>query len=294
LKILKIKNKSNMANQKTISKQISFSGIGVHSGLKVNITLRPALANRGIVFRRTDLSKNNEILALYSNVSETKLGTTISNQQNVSVLTIEHLMSALWACDIDNIIIEIDNKEVPIMDGSARPFIEEIKKAGVKKLNEKRKILKILREVSVSENDARISIKPAKNYSINMEVDFSYGKIGKQKFDFSGKQEDFIKKVSQARTFCAKKEIEAMKNMGLAKGGSLDNAMVFDEKGLINKGGFKYECEVVRHKMLDCVGDMHTAGYFIQGKIEAYKTGHRLNNMLLRKVFSHDNNYAII
>jgi UDP-3-O-[3-hydroxymyristoyl] N-acetylglucosamine deacetylase len=280
--------------QKTIAKKISFSGIGLHSGVKVNVSLCPALANSGIIFRRIDVTEKNEIPALYNNVIQTQLGTVIANTNGISVSTIEHLMSALWACDIDNLIVEIDNEEVPIMDGSAKPFIEEIKGVGVKELSEKRKMLKILKEVSFEDGDAKISIKPDEKYSIDIRVDFPYGKIGKQVVNFSGQQEDFINAICGARTFCAKKEIEAIKSIGLAKGGSLDNAMVFDDNGLVNEGGFRYECEVARHKLLDCVGDMFTAGYFIQGKIEAHKTGHKLNNMILKKVLGDKRNFMII
>jgi len=285
-----------MTKQKTILKSISFSDIGLHSGVEVNINLLPTEANTGIIFERidVDLGENRKIPALYKNVSETQLGTVITNENKVSVSTIEHLMSALWACDIDNVIIEIDNKEVPIMDGSAKPFIKEIQKAGIKEFDVGRKTLRILREVSVEDKDAKITIKPSEDYSINMEVNFPYGNIGKQTFSFSGKQEDFKKEVSKARTFCNEKEIEMMRKMGLARGGSLDNAMVFNEEGILNESGFRYDCEVARHKLLDCVGDMFTAGYFIQGEIEALKTGHKLNNMLLRKIFSSKENYKIV
>jgi len=285
-----------MKKQKTILNSVTFSGIGLHSGVEVNIILYPALENTGIIFRRIDIDtgENRDVSALYNNVFETQLGTVITNENKVSVSTIEHLMSALWACDIDNILIEIDNKEVPIMDGSAKPFIMEIQKAGVQELEADRKFLKILCEVSVEDKDTKITIKPSKDYSINMEVDFPYGNIGKQVFKFSGKQEDFIKEVSKARTFCNEKEIEMMRKMGLARGGSLNNAMVFNEKGVLNEGGFRYDCEVARHKLLDCVGDMFTAGYFIQGKIKALKTGHGLNNKLLRKIFSSKENYEIV
>lgn len=282
-------------NQKTIDRVIEFDGTGLHSGVTVHIKLLPAKANTGIIFRRVDLKENNEIKVAYSNVKNTRLGTTIINSNGASVLTIEHFMAALWACDIDNLIIEIDNKEVPILDGTAGAFVDKIKKGGIKDLGVKRKILKVLKEVSVVEEGKKISIKPCDCFSIDMNVEYKYGNIGKQGLEFSEKQkESFSKTVGKARTFCYKNEIETMRKMGLAKGGSLDNAMVFDDEGIINESGLRMENEVVSHKVIDCIGDMFTSGYFMQGKIEADKTGHTLNNKLLRKLFESKENYEII
>ena len=268
--------------QKTINSKINFSGIGLHSGLKVNISLIPS-DNGGIIFKRTDKKLDNIIVPNCNNVVNTQLGTTIANN-NVKVLTIEHLMSALWACDIDNVIIEIDNEETPIMDGSAIKFIEEIKRAGIKELNTERKYLQFAKKIEVIDGDKFMQYIPDENFSVDMAVDFSYGKIGKQHHFFDGNQQNFINKIAKARTFCNKNEIDYMHQHGLAKGGSLDNAMVFDDNGIINENGFRIEQEVVKHKLLDCIGDLFTTGFFIKGKIIANKSGHTLHNIFAKKL----------
>lgn len=280
--------------QKTIKNEIAFSGIGLHSGVNVNIKIKPAQENVGIVFRRIDIKEHdNEVKALYKNVVNTQLGTTIANQYGVVVQTIEHFMSAMWACEIDNAIIEIDNQETPIMDGSAEIFIKEIKKAGIIEQQKERKILQILKEVEFKEKNSSIKIVPYDKYKINLSVEYTYGNIGKQSLIFDGSGDYFIHEIAKARTFCNEREIEFMRQNGLALGGSLDNAMVFNDKTIINKDGFRCENEVVKHKLLDCIGDMYTSGYFIQGEIIADKTGHTLNNELLKKIFSDKDNYVI-
>ena len=280
--------------QNTIKDNISFSGIGLHSGVKVNINIKPALEDTGIVFKRIDVKdKNNEIPALYKNVVNTQLGTTIANQDKVVVQTIEHFMAAMWACNIDNAIIEIDNQEVPIMDGSAEIFIKEIKKAGIKELNKDKKFLKILKEVQVQDKDSYVKIEPSNEYKINIAVEYSYGGIGKQTFEFNGDANNFANEIAKARTFCNEKEIEFMRQHGLALGGSLDNAMVFNENTILNESGFRCDSEVVKHKLLDCVGDMYTSGYFLKGKITANKPGHTLNNEILKAIFADKSNYVI-
>lgn len=277
--------------QTTIKNEISFSGIGLHSAVKVNITLKQNLDCNGIIFRRVD-KNNSEVVARYNNVVDTKLGTTISNGIE-KVLTIEHLMSAIWACDIDNLIVEIDNQETPILDGSAINFINEIKKAGIVELEQDRKYLKILKEVEVVEGEKYVKLLPSDNFSIDISVNFPYGNIGKQDFVFDGNKDNFISNVSNARTFCNEKEIEYMRSVGLARGGSLDNAVVFSDTGAINDGGLRYENEVVRHKLLDCVGDLYICGYNIIGKCVSNMGGHTLNNQVLRKLFEDDSNYVI-
>lgn len=278
-----------MINQTTLKNKISFSGIGLHSGVTTNIILNPAEVDSGIVFKKNDI----KIKALFNNVIDTRLGTTIAFN-NEKVLTIEHLMAALWACNIDNLLIEIDNQETPIMDGSANNFVEEIKKSNLQELNKSRKFLKILKKVEVSEDDKFVKIEPSDNFSIDITVDYNYGKIGKQNYFFDGKKETFLDKIAMARTFCQKKEIEYMRANGLARGGNLENAMVFDDGGLINENGFRCENEVVKHKLLDCLGDMYTCGYNILGKITSFKGGHTLNNILLRKVFENRENFEIV
>lgn len=266
--------------QKTIKNKITFSGIGLHSGLKVNIAILPN--DNGIIFKRID--KNEIIIPLCNNVVNTQLGTTIANSNGIKVLTIEHLMAGLWACDIDNAIIEIDNEETPIMDGSAEKFIQEIKKTGIQELKNEREYLQLNKEIEIVDGDKFIKYIPDNDFSIEMTVDFNYGNIGKQQHFFDGKQETFINDIAKARTFCNKNEIEYMQQHGLAKGGSLENAMVFDDKGIINKGDFRTENEVVKHKILDCVGDLLTIGYFVKGKIIANKSGHTLHNAFAKKL----------
>jgi UDP-3-O-[3-hydroxymyristoyl] N-acetylglucosamine deacetylase len=286
--------------QKTIAKSIEINDIGLHSGLKTKIVLNPSKLDTGIIFRFFNKDEDGAILdssilqATYNNVIDTRLGTTIGNKE-LTVLTIEHLMSALWACDIDNVVIEIfsNKQEIPILDGSATLFIKQIKDTGIQELPINRKFINILKTIEVKQDDSFIRIEPNNNFSIDMSVEFNYGNIGKQQHYFNGNQEDFIENISKARTFCNEKEIEFMKQNNLAKGGSLDNAMVFNENSLINSSGFIYENEVVKHKILDCVGDLFTSGYFIKGKVIASKTGHTLNNKLLRELFKDKENYNI-
>ena len=273
--------------QTTIKNKIKFSGVGLHSGVLTEIELFPADADTGIVFQLNDV----KIKASYSNVVDTNLGTTIA-ENNIKILTIEHLMAALWACDVDNLLIKISNQETPIMDGSSRIFIEQI--SDLEELNKDRKYLKILKKIEVKDGDKFISIEPFNDFNIDITVDYNYGNIGKQNYVFDGSKNTFKKNIALARTFCHEKEIEYMRNNGLARGGGLDNAMVFSDTGIINENGFRCDKEVVKHKLLDCVGDMYTSGYNILGKITSFKGGHTLNNLLLKKIFEDKENFAIV
>ena len=295
--------------QKTIEKEIFFLGIGLHSGVNTKIILKPADIDTGIVF----IKDNKKITATYNNVINTHLGTTIGinnffqkflsnlyvkfgivKEYGIVIRTIEHIMSAIWACDIDNLIIEIDNKEIPIMDGSAYDFIKEIKSVNIKEQEKKRKYLYIKKNIEIFEKNRYIKISPYDDFKIDLTVDFNYGNIGKQNCIFNGNKEDFIENYSKAKTFCNIKDVELMQKHNLAKGGNENNAMVFDDTHLLNKDGFRYENEVVRHKLLDCIGDMFTSGYYIKGYIQSYKSGHTLDNKLLKKIFSDKNNYEIL
>ena len=277
--------------QKTIKEKIFLSGMGLHSGLKININILPAAIDTGIIFKK--IPENIEIPALYFNVVETQLGTVIA-KNGVKISTIEHLMSAFWACDLDNLIVEIDGNEVPILDGSSKFFIETISKIETVEQEQNKRFLKILKEIKVEDGEKFIKITPSENFSIDMFVEFPYGNIGKQEFFFDGDKDNYKNDCAFARTFCNKKEIEYMQSIGFAKGGSLDNAMVFDDFNLINKDGFRVEKEVVKHKILDCVGDIFTSGYNIKGSIIASKTGHGLNNIFLKETFKNNDNYKII
>ena len=287
--------------QRTIENPVEIKGIGLHSGLETKIILNPSKIDTGIIFRLFTRDDDGSIIessilkATFDNVIDTKLGTTISNNE-ITVLTIEHLMASLWACDIGNIVIDIFAKkqEIPILDGSSTLFIDKIKEGGISEIYLQRKYIKILKEIEVKVDDSFIKIEPYNGFCIDMTVDFNYGNIGKQHYYFDGNKDNFIKDIAKARTFCNEQEIDFMKKNNLAKGGSLDNAMVFNEKGIINPDGFRCENEVVKHKILDCVGDMFTAGYFMLGKITANKTGHTLNNMLLKEIFKDKENYEMI
>ncbi|MDR1494806.1 MAG: UDP-3-O-acyl-N-acetylglucosamine deacetylase [Rickettsiales bacterium] len=279
--------------QKTLGSSREIRGIGLHSGKNVIARLIPS-EFEGIVFRPGGESFS-WITATYENVLETNLGTTIGTRDGLSrILTIEHLMAALWACDVDNLAVELEGGEVPAMDGSSRCFIDEILDCEIVELPAVRKILRIRKKVVVEDQNGSISIKPSDKFSIDMDVSFNYGKIGDQHYFFDGNREKFRKEIASARTFCNQRDADRMREAGLALGGSLENALVFDDEGLINPQIILQEKEVVKHKVLDCVGDLFTSGYNdIRGAVVASKSGHQLNNRLMRKIFSDRNNYTV-
>lgn len=283
-----------MQFQTTIQNPVSCYGIGVHSGKRTQLTLKPAKANTGVIFIRTDITEvANDIAANYINVSDTILSTTISNDANAKVSTIEHLMAALSGCGIQNVIIELDGEEVPIMDGSSRPFVFMLECAGTKILDVPAPYLQVLKEVAVTYNDAYAQLEPSDHFAINMTIDFDNKVIGKQERVF-GSTDSFKDSLSDARTFGFIHELEYLKSKGLAKGASLENAVGIAGDQILNSDGLRYEDEFVRHKLLDAVGDFFTAGHNIVGNFSCYKTGHALNNQLLRKLFSDPQNYKII
>lgn len=280
-----------MRAQTTIQNPVSCYGIGVHSGKRAQLTLKPAKENTGIVFVRTDVTALCPyISANYASVSETTLCTAISNDAKVKVATIEHLMAAIWGMGIDNLIIELDGEEVPVMDGSSKPFIFMLECAGEKELSAQRRSLKILKEVSFTNKDSEVVISPADSFRINMVIDFESKAIGRQEREFNA-QNSFKDDLAAARTFGFIHELEYLKSKGLAKGASLDNAVGIDKDVILNSDGLRFDDEFVRHKLLDSVGDLFTAGGFIIGKLDCYKPGHYMNNQLLRKVFEDPNNY---
>lgn len=286
-------------SQKTIHSKVSCTSVGLHSGEKVNMTLHPAPADSGIIFRRIDLKagesgKENEIAAKFENVTTTNLGTTISNQYGAKVLTVEHLMAAIWGSGIDNLIIELDGAEIPIMDGSSKPFIFLIECAGLEVQDQPRKVIEILKTIRVEDGDKFVEVSPARTFSLDLEIEFKNEKIGRQKFSFNHDLNSFKNDISSARTFCLKEEIEQMHKMNLAKGGNLNNAIVVDGANVVNEGAMRFENEFVRHKILDFVGDIYLAGYYMSGHFNASKTGHGLNNKILRQIFSDSENYRIV
>ena len=284
----------SVLNQKTINQDISFNGVGLHSGLAVTMTVKPAAPNTGIIFKRTDLKKNNVIIPNIFNVSSAIFCTTISNEHGVSVSTIEHLMGALYGLGIDNALIEIDNQEVPILDGSAKLFVEAISKIGIKNTDAPIKIIKILKKIEFIDENKTITIEPSKiSLDIDFELKYTNEIIGTQRNSVKVFESD-LSDIYNSRTFCLFEDIEKLKEMGLAKGGSLDNAVVVKNNAVLNQNGLRNHKEFVNHKILDCMGDLYLAGYKIIGKIVCSQGGHKLTNQLLRKVFENDENFSLI
>ena len=276
----------NEIYQKTICRPIIFQGIGLHSGKNSKIAVLPGSSDQGIIFKRVDLKKNNIVLANYESVSSAKLCTTLENEQGVKVSTVEHLLAALYVAEIDNAIIEIDNEEVPIMDGSAKDFLISLKKTPVKILEKKRKYLKILNKVELLEGEKKISIEPNdSSLEVNFQLNYKNEIIGKQKNQINFCFDD-LNDVTNSRTFCLYEDIEKIKKAGLAKGGSLENAIVVDDNKVLNEGGLRNEKEFVNHKILDLAGDFLLSGYRVLGKIKCYQGGHELTNKFLRKLLN--------
>ena len=283
----------SVLNQKTINQDITFNGIGLHSGLAVTMTVKPAAPNTGIIFKRIDLKENNVVVPNIFNVSSAVFCTTISNDHGVSVSTIEHLMGALYGLGIDNALIEIDNQEVPILDGSAKLFVEAISKIGIKNSNAPIKIIKILEKIEFVDENKTITIEPSKiSLDIDFELKYTNELIGTQRNLIKVFESD-LSDIYNSRTFCLFEDIEKLKEMGLAKGGSLDNAVVVKNNQVLNQKGLRNQKEFVNHKILDCMGDLYLAGYKIIGKIICSQGGHLLTNNLLRKVFSNKSNFSV-
>ena len=280
--------------QKTIKNKVSFNGVALHSGLVVNVCLAPAAPNSGIIFKRVDLNDNNLVYPNFMNVTNTSLNTTIENEFGVKISTIEHLMCALFGLGIDNVIVEIDNEEVPILDGSAKLFIEKIISAGIEISNEPIKIIKIKKEIEYSDGNRFISIKPSTlSLDIDFELNYNNPIIGKQRNKVKVFEDD-LTDIYNSRTFCLFEDIELIKKKGLAKGGSLENAVVVKDNQILNSEGLRNEKEFVNHKILDCLGDLYTSGYRIVASVKCSRGGHYLTNQLLRKVFQNNENFSII
>ena len=269
--------------QKTINEPINLSGIGLHSGKISKITILPGEANQGIIFKRTDLSKNNLVTANYKNVSSAKLCTTLENQHGVKISTVEHVLAAMYITGIDNAIIEIDNEEVPIMDGSAKDFLSVLEKTKTKTLNKKIKYLKILDKVELVDGARKISIEPKDTFEVDFQLDYQNDIIGKQR-NVINFQADDLHEVIESRTFCLHEDIEKIKKLGLAKGGSLQNAIVVDGNKVLNENGLRNQKEFVNHKILDLAGDFVLSGHRVLGKVICYQGGHELTNLFLRKL----------
>jgi UDP-3-O-[3-hydroxymyristoyl] N-acetylglucosamine deacetylase len=272
--------------QKSLLQPVSFKGIGLHSGKNSTVTIFPGEEDRGIVFKRVDVKQNNIIEANYQNVSSAKLCTTLENKYGVKVSTVEHLLAALYIVGIDNAIIEIDNEEVPIMDGSAKDFLDILSKTEIKLLTKKRKYLKILNKVEFLDGERKISIEPSNStFEVDFQLNYENKIIGKQRNSVSFQTDD-LNDIYNSRTFCLYEDIEKIKKIGLAKGGSLENAVVVDQEKVLNDGGLRNEKEFVNHKILDLAGDFLLSGYRILGKVKCYQGGHELTNKFLRKLLN--------
>ena len=280
--------------QKTIKNEVSFTGISLHSGLNVNVCIKPANPNHGIVFKRVDLKSENLVYPNFMNVTNTSLNTTIENEFGVKVSTIEHLMGALFGLGIDNVLIEIDNEEVPILDGSAKEFIEKIISSGFEVSDAPIKIIKINKKIEYSDGERFISIQPATlSLDIDFELQYKNEVIGNQRNKVKVYEDD-LTDIYNSRTYCLFEDIELIKKNGLAKGGSLDNAVVVKDNEVLNPEGLRNNKEFVNHKILDCIGDLYTSGYRLVAAITCSQGGHYLTNQLLRKVFESKENFSIL
>ena len=281
--------------QQTIAREITITGVGLHSGANSTITLKPASENTGIMFKRIDIKNTGLIKGTYDNVVDTKNCTCLGDKSGNIISTIEHLMAALAVLQIDNLQIEINSPEMPIMDGSASIFLEELEKAGIKKQNSPRRYIKVLKEIEFSDDKGnKVSLSPYNNFSVHFTIEFPSKIVGHQEFNDIITKDIFAKEIAPCRTFCEKYQIDYLRSIGLIKGGSLDNAVVLDGEKIMNPDGFKVPNECVNHKVLDAIGDMYTAGLPIIGRLTATKTGHFHNNQILKVLFADETNYEII
>ena len=284
----------SILNQKTINQKICFSGIGLHSGKLVDLTLVPSEPNTGIIFKRVDIKTNNIVIPTYDNVVDTTLCTTLSNEYGAKVSTVEHLMGALYGLGIDNLVVELNSQELPILDGSAKKFIEKILAVGIKSSSTPIKLIKIDKSVSYKEGSKYISIDKSKVASeIDFEIEYKNKIISKQRNKINIFSDD-LKNIFESRTFCLHEDVEKLQKAGFAKGGSLDNAIVVGENEILNKNGLRNSKEFVNHKILDCMGDLYLSGYRIVGSLTTSQGGHGLTNKILRKLFSDKSNFTVI
>ena len=284
----------SLLSQKTLKKTATFSGVGLHSGKLAKVLVKPSEPNTGIIFKRVDLESKNYVYPSFNNVTNTLLNTTISNEHGVKVSTIEHLMGALFGLGIDNALVEIDNEEVPILDGSAKQFIETLTSCGLEKSEVPIKIIKIQKKITYNHGEKFISIEPSKlSLDINFKLKFEDCLIGNQENKVNVYEDDLVD-IFNSRTFCLFDDVEKIKEKGLAKGGSLDNAIVVKGDEILNSEKLRNPKEFVNHKILDCIGDLFTSGYRIIGSVNCSQGGHFLTNQLLKKVFKNKENFSII
>jgi UDP-3-O-[3-hydroxymyristoyl] N-acetylglucosamine deacetylase len=280
--------------QHTVTRAITITDIGLHSGQDITMTIHPARVDNGIVFIRTDMAgQDNIIPARWDMVVDTRLCTVVANDSGAQVGTIEHLMAALRGCGIDNAVIEIDGGEIPAMDGSSMPFVKRIKAAGITQQTMPRRAIKILRSVRYEDDDKWATLTPAKGSIFGGKIDFDHQDIGTQSYKTTLVNGNFVHDIAQARTFGFLHEVEYMRTQGLARGGSLDNAIVLDKNGVMNEGGLRFKDEFIRHKLLDAIGDLYLAGGVILGTYDSYRAGHDVNNKLLHALFAHPENWEM-
>lgn len=284
-----------MIRQRTLKNEIRATGVGLHTGRKVVLTLRPAAVDAGILFRRVDLDPVVEIAAKAENVGDTMLSTTLVSG-SVRISTVEHLLSALAGLGIDNAIIELTADEVPIMDGSAGPFVFLIQSAGIQEQDAPKRFVRIKREVVISDGDKEVRFKPFNGFKMSFSINFDHPVFHDSKqtavIDFSSTS--FVKEISRARTFGFTHEIEYMRSRGLAKGGSVNNAIVIDKYRVLNEDGLRYDDEFVKHKMLDAIGDLYLLGHSLIGEFCGYKSGHALNNRSIRELMSQEDAWEMV
>ena len=284
----------SILSQKTINKKITINGVGLHTGKLVELNLLPSAPNTGISFKRTDLKKNNIVIPLFNNVVDTTLCTTLSNEHGIKVSTVEHLMGALYGLGIDNLVVELNSQEVPILDGSAKEFIKILTSCGLEKSEAPIKIIKIQNKITYNHGEKYISIEPSKlSLDINFKLKFNDCLIGNQENKVNVYEDDLVD-IFNSRTFCLFDDVEKIKEKGLAKGGSLDNAIVVKGYEILNSEKLRNPKEFVNHKILDCIGDLYTSGYRIIGSVNCSQGGHFLTNQLLKKVFENKENFSII
>ncbi len=286
-----------MICQRTVKKSVSATGIGLHSGAKVQVTFHPAPADTGIIYTRVDLNPHVIMKCDAQSVRDTQLCTALVNLQGVRISTVEHLTAALSALGIDNLFVEVNAPELPVMDGSAQPFIYLFESTGIKELDAPKQYLRVARKVRVEDGEKWAELNPSdEGFSLDLTIDFNHPAMDKEsqrlKFNFTGR--GFADEISRARTFCFMRDVEYMHAHNLALGGSLDNAIVLDDYRVVNPDGLRYPNEFVKHKMLDAIGDLYMDGHSILGSFSAYKTGHALNNKLLRALLSDARNYELV
>ena len=279
--------------QNTINSAISFNGVGIHTGKAVNMTLFPAGDDFGIVFKRTDLDKDNYIRVAPENIDFSKYCSKLKNKNGVYVSTVEHLLATLHSFNINNILIEINSPELPAMDGSSYEFTKKLLEVGIQIQKKPKKILKILKMVSIKDGIRSIKILPSTHLTFSIKIDFSNNLVGKDKYVYTHNTQNFIDEICYARTFCFSKDVIKLRAAGYGLGGNLNNAIVVKENKILNDNGLRCKKEFVKHKMLDCIGDFYMSGLSLLGSIHATQPGHELNNKLLQKIFQNKNNYEI-